>query len=136
MVEPKVGMEFVRDSWEAPDQISAYADENGKIGLWDSEGQLASNYFSKVDRILDLGCGAGRTTIALYRLGYSNVLGMDLSDGMIERATSIAEQAGYPIPFEVGDAISLRYDDETFDGALFSAQGVMCIPGRAIAARR
>ena len=130
MVEPKVDMEFVRDSWEAPGQNSAYADADGKIGLWDAERLLVSKYFSNADRILDIGCGAGRTTIALARLGYSKVLGMDLSDGMVQRATSLAEQAGCEIPFEVGDAISLRYGDESFDGALFTAQGLMCIPGR------
>jgi len=129
MVEPKVDMEFVRNSWEAPGHISAYADA-GKIGLWDSERRLVSKYFFTADRILDIGCGAGRTTIALDRLGYSKVLGMDLSDGMIQRATSLAEQAGCHISFEVGDAIRLRYGDESFDGALFTAQGFMCIPGR------
>ena len=81
------------------------------------------------DRILDIGCGAGRTTIALYRLGYLKVQGVDLSNGMIEQAISLAEQAGYSLRFDVGDAISLEYGDETFGGALFSAQGLMCIPG-------
>lgn len=130
MVEPKVDMEFVRDSWEAPGHISAYADADGKVGLWDSERLLVSKYFSKAERILDMGCGAGRTTIALNRLGYSKVLEMDLSDGTIQRATSLAEQAGCQILFEVGDAIRLRYGDESFNGALFTAQGVMGIPGR------
>ena len=129
MAEPKVDLEFVRETWEDPVHLSYYVDAVSKVGLWDSERLLVSRYFSREDRILDIGCGAGRTTIALYRLGYLRVQGVDLSHGMIERATSIAEQAGFPIPFEVGDAISLEYGDESFDGALFSAQGLMCIPG-------
>ena len=36
MVEPKVDMEFVQESWEEPRHISAYADEDrfrgGKLG--------------------------------------------------------------------------------------------------------
>ena len=129
MAEPKLDLEFVRKSWEDPRHLTDYVSAVEKVRLWDSERLLVSKYFAKENRILDIGCGAGRTTIALYRLGYLKVQGVDLSNGMIERATSIAEQTGYPIPFEVGDTISLQYGDESFDGALFSAQGFMCIPG-------
>ena len=130
MAEAKVDMEFVRDSWEDSGHLGDYVDAVDKVGLWDSERLLVSKYFSKEDRILDIGCGAGRTTIALHRLGYRRVQGMDLSRGMIERAISLSQRAGYPIPFEAGDAVSLRYANESFDGALFTAQGFMCIPGR------
>ena len=129
MAEPKVDREFVRQTWEVPSHIADYVDAVSKVGLWDSERLLVSKHFSTEDRILDIGCGAGRTTIGLYGLGYVKVTGVDLSEGMIERAVSLAEQTGYPIPFDVGDAISLRYGDASFGGALFSAQGLMCIPG-------
>jgi ubiquinone/menaquinone biosynthesis C-methylase UbiE len=129
MADQKVDMEFVRETWEVPSHLSDYVDAVSKVGLWDSERLLVSKYFSEKDRILDIGCGAGRTTIALYGLGYLKVQGVDLSNGMIEQATSIAKQSEYPIRFEVGDAISLQYGDDSFDGALFSTQGFMCIPG-------
>ena len=129
MAEPKVNTQWVQETWEDPDHLTDYVESVEKVGLWDSERLLVSKYFSKEDRILDIGCGAGRTTIALWRLGYLKMQGVDLSHGMIERAISLAERAGCPIRFEVGDSISLRYGDETFGGALFSAQGLMCIPG-------
>ena len=113
MAEQKVDLEFVRGTWEDPEHLGDYVEAVDKVGLWDSERMLISKYFTKEDRILDIGCGAGRTTIALYRLGYLKVLGVDLSSGMIDHATSLAKQAGYPIPFEVGDATSLRYDDDS-----------------------
>ena len=128
MAELKVDLEFVRETWEVPRHLADYVEAVSKVGLWDSEHLLVSKYFSKENRILDIVCGAGRTTIALYRLGHLKVQGVDLSNGMIEWAVSLAEQAGYPIPFETGDAVSLRFGDESFDGALFSAQGLMCIP--------
>ena len=87
MAELKLDLEFVREPWEVPGHLSDYVDAVSKVGLWDSGRLLVSKYFRKEDRILDIGCGAGRTTIALYRLGYLNVQGMDLSKGMIERAT-------------------------------------------------
>ena len=129
MAEPKVDLDFVRETWEVPSHVSEYVDAVSKVGLWNSERMLVSKYFSEEGRILDIGCGAGRTTIALYRHGYMKVQGIDLSNVMIDRAVSLAERAGYAVPFEVGDAISLRYGNESFDGAMFSAQGFMCIPG-------
>ncbi len=129
MTGDKVDLEFVRETWEVSSNVSDYAAAVEKVGLWESEWLLVSKYFSEDAQILDIGCGAGRTTIALYRLGYLNVQGVDSSNGMIERAVALTEKAGCPIPFEVGDAINLRYEDETFDGGLFSAQGFMCIPG-------
>ena len=129
MGQSKVDMAFVRESWEVPGHVSDYVDAVDRVGLWNAERLLVSEYFAKSDRILDIGCGAGRLTIALYRLGYRNVRGVDLSRGMIERAIALAEQAGYPILFEIGDATRLHYRDEGFDGAIFSAQGLMCIPG-------
>lgn len=36
-------------------------------------------------RIVDVGCGYGRTLDELYQLGYTNLIGIDFSQGMIER---------------------------------------------------
>lgn len=48
-----------------------------------------SNEFAKYldldSVILDVGCGYGRTLDELHRLGYRHMIGMDFSQGMIER---------------------------------------------------
>ena len=62
MVEHQVGMEFARESWEAPGHISAYV-EAAEVGLWGSEPLLVSKYFFKPDRILDIGCGTGDASL-------------------------------------------------------------------------
>ena len=90
MAESKIDTNFVRECWEDPSHLTDYVEAVDGVGLWDSERLVVSRYLSKEDRILDIGCGAGRTTIALYRLGYSKVRGVDLSRGMIEHATSFA----------------------------------------------
>ena len=129
MPETQVDKTFVRECWEDPRHLTDYVEAVDAVGLWDSERVLVSKYLSKEDRILDVGCGAGRATIGLYRLGFLKVQGVDLSRGMIDHAVSLADKGGYPIPFEVGDATDLQYDDRSFNVALFTAQGFMCIPG-------
>ncbi len=44
-----------------------------------------SKYVKTDSRILDVGCGYGRTLDELYRKGYHNLIGIDFSRGMIER---------------------------------------------------
>ncbi len=44
-----------------------------------------SKFVDKGDLIVDLGCGYGRTVNDLYCLGYNRVIGIDISQKMIER---------------------------------------------------
>ena len=53
-------------------------------------------------RILDLGCGYGRHILALQDLGYSNILGVDISEEQIAYATSHLGLTNV----QVGDAIA------------------------------
>src|SRR5688500_15944020 len=50
-------------------------------------------------RIIDIGCGPGHATSFLYTAGCTDVMGMDLSPGMIE----IARQRYPGLPFQQGD---------------------------------
>ncbi|MEL7647659.1 MAG: class I SAM-dependent methyltransferase [Sedimentibacter sp.] len=47
-----------------------------------------SQYIGKDGLILDVGCGYGRTLNLLHENGYRNLIGMDLSENMIERGLS------------------------------------------------
>jgi 2-polyprenyl-3-methyl-5-hydroxy-6-metoxy-1,4-benzoquinol methylase len=63
--------------------------------------------------VLDVGCGVGRWSLDLARLGH-DVTGVDLSPCMIERAASRAAAAGAHCEFLVSDAATLTLD-RTFD---------------------
>ena len=91
--------------------------------------RLIGKYTPRQAPILDIGCGAGRTTFGLYEVGYRNIKGCDLSTSMIDAARRIARERDLPIPFDIVDATSMPYEGERFEGALFSGQGLMCIPG-------
>lgn len=119
---------FVKDSYE--NSTNYYSNAVYKIGLWDSEKYVFTKYLKVEDRVLDLGCGAGRTTLSLYNLGYSNILGLDISNKMIETAKNITSSRGCPINFIIRDACHLYFKDSSFEGAIFSFNGFMQIPGK------
>lgn len=67
-------------------------------------------------RLLDLGCGYGRHAIRLARHGY-DVVGLDLSMEMLERALTQAQSQSLSIKFVHGDMRDLNFR-EVFDGAI------------------
>ncbi|MCU9937505.1 class I SAM-dependent methyltransferase [Mycoplasmopsis felis] len=61
-----------------------YGNATLNIGLWESEKQLVNKYFKNKDgHLLDIGCGAGRTSFALEKLSYKNIKAIDISPEMI-----------------------------------------------------
>jgi SAM-dependent methyltransferase len=118
-------------------------------GLWDyvHDAEIAKNYdaylsnsslFStdlafvdkhcfKPGRFLDMGCGAGRLLIHLAKRGY-RVLGVDLSEAMLEVAKAKAADVGVGIQCLKANLVELdALCDESFDYAacLFSTLGMV-----------
>lgn len=50
--------------------------------------QAFGRYVAKTARVLDVGCGYGRTLDELFRLGWRDLVGMDFSPGMIRRGSN------------------------------------------------
>ena len=77
------------------------------------------------ERVLDVGCGCGATTIAFAERVVPDgfVLGIDISAPMLARARQIAPQ-GLPLDFVLADATVHPFDPAGFD-LLVSRFGVM-----------
>ena len=67
------------------------------------------------DRVLDIACGFGRTSIYLATQYGVAVSGVDLSAETIERAREEAAAAGASAEFFTGDAECLPFEDGAFD---------------------
>lgn len=76
-----------------------------------------SKYVKKDDIILDVGCGYGRTLNELYTNGYKNLIGIDFSKGMIERAKNINSD----IDFRVMNNSKIDLPDNSVDSVILLA---------------
>lgn len=122
-------IETIRHYFNEEKTVEHYARAAVNIGLWQSEELVFEKYLNRNDSILDLGCGAGRVTLALARASYLKLLGVDLAEEMISQAKGVADYLGLSVPFEQGDATDLRFADSVFDAVVFAFNGLMQIPG-------
>lgn len=79
--------------------------------------QQLTLYLPRGKTILDLGCGEGRNTIYLSRIGY-NVIGVDISKKAITAVESNVFEEQVDAIALVGDARYLPFKSEVFDGIL------------------
>jgi SAM-dependent methyltransferase len=67
--------------------------------------------------VLDLGCGPGWSSLFLARAGW-DVVGVDISERMIDIARERAAQENVPVTFEIADLEELDLERRNFDGAM------------------
>ena len=82
-----------------------------------------ARYANQQARILDYGCGYGRTLAELSMAGYENFTGVDFSEAMLARARAALPGLG----LVRNDGRSLAFKDGTFDAVLLFAV-LTCIP--------
>jgi SAM-dependent methyltransferase len=101
----------------SPWSLAEYTREEGLRPL---ERELVAKFMPPPPAmVLDLGCGAGRTTVGLAETGF-RVTAIDLAEPLIVHAKDRHPE----LDFRVMDATQLTFDRESFDAALFSYNGI------------
>jgi SAM-dependent methyltransferase len=93
------------------------------IDFYDAELRLLDKQFRAAvdvrshDRVLDVGCGTGRSARAAARVAVAgSVLGVDLSPPMLERARQLTEDEGLPnVAYQQADAEVHPFPAQHFD---------------------
>ncbi len=91
-------------------------DEWGYVGP-DTAAVILRNYVPLGSRVLDAACGSGLTGIALRRLGYTGITGIDISSSLL----ALADQTGAYERVERVDmqVFPLPFADDEFDAVNF-----------------
>jgi arsenite methyltransferase len=104
-----------------------FFDFAAKVGLTKHIGGIEATemlielcQISKDKHILDVGCGAGVTPVFLAKTIGCSVVGVDISEGMVQRSKERAkkERLKDRIDFRNADAQELPFDDNTFDAVI------------------
>ena len=107
--------EMIRDYWkDAGDEYDNYHgfDTEEEEDEW--RKFISSEVGGNKLRILDAGTGTGFLALLLAEQGH-DVVGVDLSNGMMSRARKKAKERGLNLDIRKGDVESLDFDDGSFD---------------------
>ena len=69
-------------------------------------------------QVLDVGCGTGAVSEVILSTGAKGVVGVDPSPGYVAYASSLLASGLQNVTFEVGDAMQLRFADNSFDAVV------------------
>jgi SAM-dependent methyltransferase len=128
----------VRESFNGIHSILYYTRAAHFLGLWRSERLVIERFLpDRGTQILEAGCGAGRVTLGLWRMGFRRIHAFDFAGELLDQARGLArEQGAGSIVFACADATTVaaselgRAPAGGFGGALFMFNGLMQIPGR------
>ena len=137
----KITSETVRADFNDPVAVVHYARAAHFLGLWKSERTLVDRFFpDREGKLLEAGCGAGRVTLGLWEMGFTQIVAFDFAEELLDQARTLAtERGGVGIHFLHADATRVSTYDLSgglprlhppFDGVLFMFNGLMQIPGR------
>ncbi len=116
-----------RAVWSAGD-FDAIAQRIKAVG----EDTVARVGIGEADRVLDVGCGSGNTTIPAALVG-AEVTGLDITPKLLDDGRRNAADAGVEIEWVEGDAQELPFAEQSFD-VVVSTFGCMFAPDHGAAA--
>lgn len=127
-MKPELQRRIQKYGW---DKASPYYDTGWQKQLWPAQERLLAAMNVKTgDHVLDVSCGSGLVTLPLAETVTSTgrVTGIDLSEGMIEKARSRTKDLNFShVAYRQMDAEDLDFTDDSFDAVVCSL-GLMYFP--------
>src|SRR5262249_55884327 len=115
------------DYLHSPEIARRYDEQLAGSAMFVADQQFAERHFHAPGRLLDLGCGTGRTLVAFARRGFWTV-GVDLSETMLKVTSEKAAAAGLKVQLVKANLVELEgLADQSFDYicCLFSTLGMV-----------
>ncbi len=112
-------LDSVRARYSTPKGIAHYEMGARDWGATEWEKEMIRLFMTPPNTVLDVGCGAGRISIELSRMGYV-VNGTDITVELLDVARKLAEEFGLEIPFQNCDGLRLDYPDASFQYILLN----------------
>lgn len=118
----KIDKDFIIRRYKNKIRLKSYASRAGK-GLFPEEELLIKKYIKYKSKILVVGCGTGREIIGLKKIGFKNIVGLDVSPDMIREAKKLVQH----VKFIVSDINDFHSNDK-FDVVLYLNNIIEQIP--------
>lgn len=106
--------EEIKEHWDRI-QEHAFFEDDEEEAAW--RISLNEEFGDAKLKILDVGTGNGSLALLLSEMGH-DVIGTDISEGMLSVARKKAQERGVNPDLRIGDAESLDFEDNSFDAVV------------------
>lgn len=105
----------IKEYWNGRGE--SYDRSPGHVLLPDVWREVLRDVLKDVKSVLDVGCGTGFLSLIIAGMG-KDVVGLDISEGMLRVAVDNAKKKGLRVNFKLGDAENLPFKDDSFDAVI------------------
>ncbi|HWD40364.1 MAG TPA: class I SAM-dependent methyltransferase [Fimbriimonas sp.] len=123
-----------RDAWERTAR-NGYANNvaedvqmirDGRTNLMPAEIRVLEGLLTGDERVIHLQCSHGRDALCIWKLGAGEVVGVDITDAMIESARQKSESLGAPATWIRSDVIDAPSDLDGTADLVYTGKGGIC----------
>jgi SAM-dependent methyltransferase len=97
--------------------------QGGGSNLFPEEVELLGDLHGRCRRAIHLQCAGGRDTLSLWRLGADEVVGVDLSQRMIDLAERLTAATGAPASWVLSDVLDTPYSLDGTADLVYTGRG-------------
>jgi SAM-dependent methyltransferase len=128
--DPRLMHRTNQAAWnEAAERYEGWLDDaiaeiqSGGLNLFGAEVELIGDLRDSCHRAIHLQCAAGRDTLALWKLGADEVVGVDFSQRMLALAARLTEATRAPARWVLADVLDTPHDLDGTADLVYTGRG-------------